>query len=503
VSRCATEFKTNGKLFQTILVHTNSVVRRQQPQSIQRQRSVSRTAPNRCVDYHCVGLLEQVQQPPPPQQEHYQRQQYRHMGRYSGGARAEEYYISTAFKKLDVNQPKIVIHCERVQLVGINLLPRPAQTIIDRATLRFRVITHCDTVSLDVLKHQIAYVEEQERRNYPNSPYPTAVFAMNLSKADSLKQKQMKQFSDAIFGAASIVRGTAPILVCGVPNSGKSSLVLALTRQRTLKVKNKREYHLPKVSIQAGRTMGTKKHIMEYDNKQSVTFMDSPGLRPRLQGLNPDTIRLLLASKSVEPFKGYADYTGDQILIRLLLQAANNYTNVDYEVGKILHDRKKNANAADTAYSSPTLPDYATAFGLSRSTEDPNEFVNAYYKTSQEQVSNDPLYLVRKFQCGDFGSWVFTPYRRDVLSDRNITNLRPFYQNFNPIIYMNQAGQEYMAKAIDFGTMKRGLQKIGHMEKQMNADAELRMRPKGLELQKDMKKELSQREIEHLENVWT
>ena len=436
-----------------------------------------------------------------------QQQQYRFMGRYGGGTQAEEHFISTAFKKLDTKNPRLVVHCERVQLVGCNLLPRQAQKILQDATIRFRVITHADTVSLDVLKHQIAFVEEQERRNYPNSKYPTAVFAMNLSTAASSREKQMKSFADAIFGASSLLPGKSPILVCGIPNSGKSSLVLALTRQRTLKVKNKKEYHLPKVSTQAGRTLGTKTHVLEF-NKDYVSFMDSPGLRPRLEGLDPGTIRLLLASKSVEPFKGYIKYISDQVLIRLLLQAANNYTNINYAIGKVLHERKMSTSKRVVEYASPTLPDYATAFGLSDRTEDPDVFIDAYYKTSTEQKSNDPLYLVRKFQSGDFGSWLFTPYRQDVLSVGNIEAMRPFNQNHEPILYCNQAAYGYIGKAPEFGAQKKSLRKARDIERQMNAKAESSKNNTTLTGPDDSKKSVTkkvfnEKEMDYLENVWS
>jgi hypothetical protein len=188
-----------------------------------------------------------------------------------------------------------------------------------------------------------------------------------------------------------------------------------------------------------------------------------------LEGLDPDTIRLLLASKAVEPFKNYTKYISNQVLVRLLLQAANNYNNINYAVGKVLHDRINAARKKVTEYTPLALPDYVTAFGLTNCTEDPNIFANAYYKTSKEQRSKDPMYLVRKFQCGDFGSWLFTPYRQDVLSESNLESMRGFGQHHNPILYMNQAARAYIEKAPDFGVHRKAMKKAHELEKQRRA----------------------------------
>jgi 50S ribosome-binding GTPase len=338
--------------------------------------------------------------------------------------------------------PNTIVSCERIQLVGCNLLPRMAQSMIHKATHRIRVITHADTVSLNVLKHQIAFVEEQERRN--NYKYPTAVFVMNLNNAETIKLNQMEAFADAIAGSLSMADRPTPVVVCGIPNSGKSSLIMALTRVRTLKVKKKKEYHLPKISSQAGRTLGTKTHVMEYGKKQKtgITFMDSPGLRPRLEDLDAQSIRLLLATKSVEPFKNYMKYTPNNDLLRMLLQATNNYTKMNHELDMMLRSTKANT-------ASPPLPDYVSAFGLSEATDDPEVFLKAYYKTTMEKVNNDPMYLVRKWQAGDFGSWLFTPFRRDCIANADLASMKDIRLN-TTIVYMNAAAQEYIKRAPDF-----------------------------------------------------
>ena len=437
-----------------------------------------------------------------------QQHQHRCMSHFGGGTRAEEFFISSTFRKLETKNPKIIIHCERAQLVGCNLLPRPAQNIIDCASIRFRVITHADTVSHDVLKHQIAFVEEQERRAYPDSEYPAAVFAMNLSNAANSKEKEMKPFVNAIFGASSLMTGRSPILVCGIPNSGKSSLILAITRQRTLRVRKKQEHHLPTVSTQAGCTLNTKRHVLEFpDSKEYVTFMDSPGLRPRLQGLNPDTIRLLLASKAVEPFKGYTQYTGkdNEVLLRLLLQAANNYTDVNYAVGKKLHERRKTGSSLDIDLPSPPLPEYALALGLTDRTTDPSVFIDACYKIDVEQIPKDPLYLVRKWQRGDFGSWMFTPYRQDVLTDRNMEELCLLSQKENaPVIYCNQAAYAYIEKAPAFASPpKKVFKPAVAAEKRLDSKVGSCDSKETANGPESTKKGLTDKEIEELLNIWS
>jgi 50S ribosome-binding GTPase len=374
-------------------------------------------------------------------------------GRFGGGYTAEEHYISSAYRRIQDKPPSTVVICERIQLVGCNLLPRMAQSMIERAQHRFRVITHADTVSMDVLKHQIAFVEEQERRN--NYRYPTAIFFMNLNNAETIKQKHMVAFADAIAGSLSLADLRTNVVVCGIPNSGKSSLIMALTRVRTLEVKKKKDYHLPKISSQAGRTLGTKTHVMAYGNRQKteITFMDSPGLRPRLEELDVQTIRLLLATKTVEPFKNYVKFMPNNELLQILLLATNNYSQMNYELGMMLRSNKSKTVNSGKDQASPPLPDYVSAFGLSEATDDPEVFIKAYYKTTREKVSKDPMHLVRKWQAGDFGSWLLTPFRRDCIANANMASMNDIQRN-SPIVYMNAAAQEYIKRAPDFINMR-------------------------------------------------
>jgi hypothetical protein len=182
--------------------------------------------------------------------------------------------------------PRVTVLMEKIQLVGCRLLPPVAERVITNSTVRIRCLTHADFISDGALRHQIAVAEEQEQQRFhgtyrPSDFIPTAIIALNLKNVT--KAKQLRPVQLAIFGAAHVA-GHNQILVCGVPNSGKSSLILPLTKQRTMEVRNKKSYHLPKVSDRAGMTIAVKKHVMEAMTHGEVTLIDTPGLRPRLEG---------------------------------------------------------------------------------------------------------------------------------------------------------------------------------------------------------------------------
>jgi 50S ribosome-binding GTPase len=194
--------------------------------------------------------------------------------------------IARALEYMKNLSPRVTVHMEKIQLVGCRLLPPAAERVITNSTVRIRCLTHADFISDDALRHQIAVAEEQEQQRYhgtyrPSDFFPTAIIALNLKNVT--KTKQLRPVQLAIFGAAHVARHKQ-ILVCGVPNSGKSSLILPLTKQRTMEVRNKKAFHLPKVSDRAGMTIAVKKHVMEANTHGEVTLIDTPGLRPRLEG---------------------------------------------------------------------------------------------------------------------------------------------------------------------------------------------------------------------------
>jgi 50S ribosome-binding GTPase/Type II intron maturase len=314
----------------------------------------------------------------------------------------EEYHAARAMRFMQENNPNVVINVENVRLATMKLLPRAADRIIQSAPIRIKVLTHVDTISDAALRQQIRMVQQlDERMRYPNQS-PLAIFAMNLQSTE-IKLKELVDLQFALFGASRLV-SKPHMLVCGVPNSGKSSLILPLTKQRTITMRKKQEYHLPRISSKAGMTLGVKKHQLPpplgtpYD--YVITLIDMPGFRPKLLHAEPSLVTLLLSAGVTEPFQGYKAVSPNDHLIKLLLRATNR------------HAEMTDPNAP---------PDYVTMLNLKEPTEDVNLFVKAYCEWSKTQPdikskvfghNNNPeqMYWPRAFQSGVFGGLIFTPY---------------------------------------------------------------------------------------------
>jgi 50S ribosome-binding GTPase/Type II intron maturase len=313
----------------------------------------------------------------------------------------EEYHIRRALRVMIDAKPEVTVVVEKVQLAGYNFLPRVAEEVIQSATIRIKCLTHADTVSDAALKQVIRIAQERDERQRNPNQRPAAIFALNLKQA-----KHLNPIRYAFFGASKLVKSNQ-ILVCGVPNSGKSSLILPLTKARTMAVKKKQGYHLPKVSRKAGMTLGVKKHKLEAPNQNLITLLDTPGLRPLLQHSDPRTIALLLAANMTEPFTGYKKIASHDMILRILLQAVNRHADMSHE-----------------------QPAYMEQLGLQRPTVDPSEFLAAYKASAGTAVADD---LIRKFQNGEFGGLIFTPYRQLQNPDESELSIN----RTSSVLYMN------------------------------------------------------------------
>ena len=168
--------------------------------------------------------------------------------------------------------------------------------------LRIRVLTRADLLSDAALRYQIRRAEKLRDKDRTMYTKDIAVVAMDLGN-ENIKLKELKPFLEILAGAEKVVeeltaeqtaeiKPAGSIVVCGLPNAGKSSLIRALTKERTLRVRKKKHYHLPKVSQTAGWTLGLKKHTVEtkIDNNKGnyqVSLTDTPGLRPRAKSMSP------------------------------------------------------------------------------------------------------------------------------------------------------------------------------------------------------------------------
>jgi 50S ribosome-binding GTPase/Type II intron maturase len=343
----------------------------------------------------------------------------------------EEYHSGRALRFLQQNQPNVIVQVENAQLSAVKLLPRIADATIQSTPLRIKVLTHVDTISDEALRQQIHTVQQiDERVRLPNQS-PLAVFALNLQTVQ-IQAKELSEFRDALFGASRLV--TKPqILVVGIPNSGKSSLILPLTRHRTLMERKKGAYHLPRVSSKAGMTLGVKKHLLPpaFGSfiKHNITLIDMPGFRPQLQYAEPALVTLLLSAGVTEPFQGYKTITSHEAILELLLNAANRH-----------------ATMSDPS----SAPEYVDLLKLSQPTNDTEVFANAYMKWARtasrdelEDISghnSNPatIYWPRVFQSGIFGGLIFTPY--PTLPNSSHSSHIELNRD-SPVVYMNEQAE--------------------------------------------------------------
>ena len=96
------------------------------------------------------------------------------------------------------------------------------------------------------------------------------------------------------------------ILVCGLPNAGKSSFIYPLTQNRTLQVKNKESHHLPSMSWSHVFDINVvDNHTKRSHKTQTVSLTDTPGLRPKLEDIgDDDELAVWLATQSIKPQQG-------------------------------------------------------------------------------------------------------------------------------------------------------------------------------------------------------
>lgn len=357
--------------------------------------------------------------------------------RLFANTRKEESAIARALRWMQEKSPSIVLEVRHVSLLGINVLPRPAVDAIRNAAVRIVCLTHADTLSDQALSQQIKSLQRHVNNYALQKEMPTAIFALNLTQAS--KRKYLARLAEALFGA-SISQGhsrsgTRQILVFGMPNSGKSSLILPLTKERTLEVRKKKSYHLPKVSSQAGCTLGLKTHVLEPAGNirasHDVSLMDTPGLRPRLESLDSDFIALLLAAKVIEPYKGYKEVIPPHAVTKHLLEALNRHAEM----------------------SGGEVPPYVKLFGLDSATSDAAVFLDAFQPTTGKRP--EEMLLVRKCHSGELGGMVFHPARSHQQQHVNVSNdvndeSDLSFKRGSAVVYMNDAAKELVAIGIGF-----------------------------------------------------
>ena len=352
-----------------------------------------------------------------------------------GGA-TEEIHIANAIRFLRDRKPSMVMEIMNACHVQAAAQLLPATNVLhNSAQIWIRVLTRADLLSNAALQYQM----EQAGRNirmplrsifHCNSQIP--VIAMDLhavvdekkkKKKAKVKQKSLRPIMNAIAGAHQLVAatqlapissfgGTGSMVVCGLPNAGKSSLIYALTHHRTMAVRKKKAYHLPKISSRAGWTLSTKNHTFEMDQNK-FTLTDTPGLRMRASHLDEEMTAHLLASGAMEPAKGaLANQSLRQRIIDLLWQGLHRHSEIANE-------------------SSPfASPDELWQADVS--------------KNRKEDAAAQVLQMMRACRDGEYGGIVIEDDndagRAVINSNSNTQNPSPFRLSRGaPVVAMNEA----------------------------------------------------------------
>ena len=122
-------------------------------------------------------------------------------------------------------------------------LPRccPRQ-VAARARVHFIAYTHSDLLSRADIARLLVWTEKTE------ATCP-GVFFLNLKRANNVRLDGPRSYRALKYALeeACVVTSSTHILVVGMPNVGKSSLIAPLSWEPTQKRKKKKSYHQPKV----------------------------------------------------------------------------------------------------------------------------------------------------------------------------------------------------------------------------------------------------------------
>jgi ribosome biogenesis GTPase A len=329
----------------------------------------------------------------------------------------EERYISQALRAIKSKDYPTVMLVENTALLGHNLMPPPIVQKIVQAETQIVVLTRADLFSDTALRHQIRLAQYLHPR--------AAIVAVSMRAATGTNKVQA--LVHAITGAHEHTIGRS-ILVCGLPNAGKSSIIYPLTMNRTIAVKKKQHYHLPKISQKAGQTLGMKNHVLD----TGVSLTDMPGMRPRLVSCTPDALALMLAASVTEPFPGW-DSLFDRGRVswipQILLEALHRYADV-HSSGSL--DDEENRE-----------PKYVKKFRLAQRVETPEQLLRLVKNGAAVRK------LIKDCNDGKFGGLIFYD-SPPALAGGNSDGLEPIIlRRSSAIVYMNDLAQEYAKRFRD------------------------------------------------------
>jgi ribosome biogenesis GTPase A len=309
---------------------------------------------------------------------------------------------------------------ENAMMTGSSrFLPPAAARAIRESQIRVKILTHADRLSDAALIHQIQLAREE------CGSANVAIFAVQFP--ETLKLKDTRTLWEAVIGATFFDKKA---LVCGIPNSGKSTFIYTLQAE----IEPRKKYQ-PRISPKAGRTLKVKQHWIKSIDKQKtkrICLYDTPGLRLRLdditvkEGLiDREVISLLSAARVIEATKDVSDYV-QYTPVKNILHALNRYALINKET-----------------------PKYVKKLKLDGPIEESKLFMEALCNVLKRKLI--PLTeIIRMSQVGRFGGMVFgsEPIRTDLPMLR-------LNRGTNAIVYMNEEAQMLQRKGAELRKLKK------------------------------------------------
>lgn len=331
----------------------------------------------------------------------------------------EQQQIASTLRWMKENSFNVTFEIENAMMTrSRRFLPPAAVRALKDSQVRVKFLTHADRLSDAALIHQIHLAQEE------CGSAKVAIFAVQFP--ETLKLKDTRNLWEAVIGATF---DDKKALVCGIPNSGKSTFIYTLQAE----IEPRKKYQ-PRISPKAGRTLKVKQHWIKSIEKQKtkrICLYDTPGLRMRLDDftkegfIDREIITLLSAARVIEATKDVTDYV-QYAPVEKILNALNRYALISKET-----------------------PKYVKKLKLDGPIEDSKLFLESLCNVLKREFI--PLTeIIRMSQIGRFGGMVFgsEPIRMD------LPKLR-LHRGTDAIVYMNEEAQTLQRKGAELRKLKK------------------------------------------------
>ena len=333
----------------------------------------------------------------------------------------EELQVAAAIKKIDASATSVVLEVEDARMIGAPV-KKIARRWTNRAHVHISAVTHADHLDDRVLWRQLQLLETLS----PGRP----IYALNLTNVDDVRAKEIKSMHRGILAAIDHMQ-TDRAYVVGCPNSGKSSLIRSMSRNATRQTKNKRDYHFPKVSTVAGRTLGVKSHCFQVEPRRFL--MDIPGLRPRLHDMDPEETEFLVACGNLHMQSEMRAWMSEDSIARHCLRALHRYAEIA---------------------GSEQEPQYVRELGLDAPISNPLDFLAAQKESNAELARMKPekenakyitlMHLLQRCRDGGLGGMLFSSKKLDSLVSQDLKAQGPRFNRDSPLLWMNEAAGQLL-----------------------------------------------------------